>query len=103
MADITNANLRAALPPGITLSPVDYPDANSCLPAVMAFLQSVEQAQITQNAAAPPGEDVQLISVGQGTEQTITRNGSAHRVRQVSRTVTAFERQSVSEVFPILV
>lgn len=103
MADLTNAQLRAKLPAGITVDAVAYPDANSCLPAVMAFLQACEDAQVEQNATAPAGQDVSLIAVGLGAEQTITRNNQAHRVRQVTRTVTAFEKQTVSQVFPVLV
>lgn len=99
---LTNAQLRSKLPAGITIDSDDYPDADSCLPAVLAFLQSCEEAQVEQNATAPTGEDVQLIAVGSGAETTITRDGVPHRVRQVSRTVTAFEKQTVSEVFPVL-
>lgn len=100
---LTNQQLRSKLPAGITLDSAAYLDAQSCLPAVMAFLQSVEEAQIEQNATAPTGEDVQLLTVGVGAEQQITRDGVVHRVRAVSRTLTAFEKQAVSEVFPILV
>ena len=99
---LTNQQLRSKLPAGITLDSTAYPDAESCLPAVMAFLQASEDAQTEQNAAAPQGEDVQLIVVGVGAETTITRDNVTHRVRQVSRTVTAFEKQTISDVFPVL-
>ena len=100
---LTNQQLRSKLPAGITVDTTSYPDADSCLPAVMAFLQACEDAQTEQNATAPTGEDVSLISVGTGAETTITRDNVTHRVRQVSRTVTAFEKQTVSDVFPVLV
>lgn len=99
---LTNQQLRSKLPAGITVSSVTYPDADSCLQPVLAFLQACEDAQVEQNATAPTGEDVQLISVGQGAETTITRDNVTHRVRQVSRTITAFEKQTVSDVFPVL-
>ena len=103
MAVITNANLRSTLPAGITLDPATFADASDCLPAVIAFLKAVEEAQVAQNATAPAGEDVQIIGTGLGAETTITRNNVTHQVRQVTRTVTAFEKYTVSEVFPVLV
>ncbi len=100
---ITNANLRAKLPTGITLDPTVFPDADDCLPAVINFLRAAEEAQNAQNATAPAGEDVQLISVGLGAETTITRDGETHTVRQSTRSVTVFEKYLVSEVYPVLV
>lgn len=100
---LTNAQLRAKLPAGITLDATTYPDAESCLPAVTAFLISAEEAQIAQNATAPAGEDVQLIQIASGVEQTITRDGVTHKVVPVNRTVTVLEKRSVSSVFSVLV
>lgn len=103
MPVITNDNLRTQLPAGITVDPTIYPDADDCLPAVIEFLRAVEQAQVTQNATAPAGEDVQILTTGLGAETAITRNNVTHQVRQVTRAVTVYEKYSVAEVFPILV
>lgn len=102
MADLTNAMLRAKLPAGITLDALAYPDAETSLTAIADFLIAVELAQIEQNAAAPAGEDVQLIQVATGVEQNITRGGVIHKVVPVNRTVTVFEKRTVDQVFPVL-
>ncbi len=103
MPAITNEDLRDYLPAGIALDATAYPDADDCLPAVIDFLRAVESAQVAQNATAPAGEDVQILTTGVGAETTITRDNTTHAVRQVTRAVTVYEKYSVAEVFPILV
>lgn len=100
---LTNAQLRAKLPAGITLDATAYPDADSCLPAIVDFLIASEEAQAEQNATAPTGEDVQLIQIASGVEQTITRDGVTHKVVPVNRTVTVLEKRTVTDVLPALV
>lgn len=107
MAGILDAaNLRTKLTtiaPGVTVSAVQYPDGTDALPAVVAFLRAVEEQQTEQNAAAPVGEDVQAISIGYGAEETVTINGNPVKVRRATRTVSCYEKNTVSEVYPILV
>lgn len=103
MADLTNADLRATLPAGITISAVTYPDGESSLKAIADFLIAVQSAQDTQNAAAPSGEDVQVIAVASGVEQVVTRDGQTHRVTPVTRTVTILEKRIIQDVLPPLV
>lgn len=103
MADLTNAQLRAKLPAGITLDSTEYPDADTCLVAVVKFLTACEEAQIEQNATAPDGEDVQVVTKGIGAETTIERDGVTHRVQLVNRSVIAYEKLTVVDVLPVLI
>lgn len=107
MAGILDAaDLRAklaTLAPGVTVSAVQFPDGTDALPAVVAFLRAVEEQQVEQNALAPAGEDVAAISVGYGAEETVQIAGVPTRVRRATRTVSCYEKNTVSEVYPILV
>ena len=101
---LTNAQLRSKLPAGITLDSTTYPDASTALVAVVEFLTACEDAQIEQNATAPTGEDVQLISRGNGAETSVVIDGVTYNnVRLVSRAVTAYEQSTVTQVLPVLV
>lgn len=106
MAGITNADFRAKLAtiaPGITLSAATYPDADDCLLSVVGFLRSLETAQTEQNAIAPDGEDVAAIAVAYGAEETIDINGTPTIARRATRSVSNYEVQAVTAVYPILI
>lgn len=103
---IDAADFRTALAtvaPGITVSAVQYPDGTDILPAIVAILRTLEEKQVEQNAVAPAGEDVAAIAVGYGAEETVDIAGTPTRVRRATRTVSCYEKYSVSDVYSITV
>lgn len=112
MADyiITNADFRAAITAagftGITLDATAYPDVQSCNKAVKDFLDALEAAQTTQNAAAAAGADVSVITTGVGTPANVEyppNSGTFYVAQPVARSVTYQQVQTVSDFIPVVV
>ncbi len=105
MAQVTIANLTAALPAGITLD-TDYATTDEGLNAVVDILDAFLAAQASVNAAAPAGERVASVVTGTAGAQQIERPlGSGTFVTAVPRsyTVTVFQRSTASENYAPLV
>lgn len=100
---LTVAQLTAELPDGIDIDAAAYPPASNALKLVADFNQAVIAAQTVQNAAAPAGEDVSLVTYQVGATTTITRDDVVHTVRPATYQLTVFEKVVVDDVLPVLV
>lgn len=98
MAQVTIANLTAALPAGITLD-TDYAAGDEGLDAVVDMLEAFRDAQATVNDGAPAGQRVASVTAGTGAPIDIENPpGSGTIITVVPRvfTVTVFQQQTIS-------
>lgn len=102
MADLLVEDLRTKLGANVTISAVQYPDGTSALKPLAYIFQKTIEAQAEQNAAAPAGEDVNLVTVASGPETSITREGVTHRVRPTTYQFTLYEKVEVTDALPLL-
>lgn len=103
--NLTNAQLRATLPAGITLDAAAYPDASTAMKVLSDFLEAVFAAQTAQNVGAAAGQAVQSVSAGIGASQTIVYPpGSGTTVAVTPRvfTVTVLRESAITNTYPVL-
>lgn len=90
----------------ITTPAAAYADGTDISIAAYQFLEALYQAQQDQNAVADTGEDVSIITKGQGAETRIeypAGSGTFYNVRPTVYSVTLNAVQTVSSVLPVLV
>ncbi|CAD5950043.1 hypothetical protein [Planktothrix agardhii] len=102
-------DLRAALiavGSTITVPALGYPDGTDVTKAVYEFVEAVLQAQIAQNAVGGVGEDVALVTKGQGALTSVEyppASGTFYNVRPTVYSVSVQAVETISTVIPPLV
>lgn len=105
MAQVTIADLQAALPAGITLD-TDYASTDEGLNAVVDILDAFLSAQAAVNDGTPAGEAVNAITVGTGAAQTLERpinSGTFIQATPKVFTVSVFQQITASTNYAPLI
>lgn len=105
MTQITNAQLKAVLPAGISLDPSVYPDDGSALLTITHLLDAFLEAQAKVNDTLPNNQRILSLQASENSRTTIVYPPeSGINIEVVPRTYkfTAYQKLLAVEAYPII-
>ena len=99
---ITNAELRAQLPSGVTVDATAYPDSGDALLPLGRILEAALAAQTLNNDTAPIGQRVFSVTQARGTEEQRVIGGVTRTIRPNVYNVAILEEATITQVYPVL-